>query len=87
MHTFDTTIYFTKEICIYSTKLDNQSSIYCCFKPFVDFEQLQQGSTIETICVTYPLFMKGGIFIQDKIAGRSKVFKTFVAVISIGFNL
>ena len=39
--TFNTVIYFTIAVCIYSTETDNQSSIYCCLQPFVNSEQLQ----------------------------------------------
>ena len=38
--TLNTVIYFTIAICIYSTEIDNQSSIYCCLQPFVNLEQL-----------------------------------------------
>ena len=39
---FYTVIYFTIAICIYSTEIDNQSSLYCCLQPFVNLEQLHQ---------------------------------------------
>ena len=38
---FNTVIYFTIAICIHSTEIDNQSSIYSCLQPFVNLEQLK----------------------------------------------
>ena len=38
--TLNTVIYFTIAICLYSTEIDNQSSIYCRLQPFVNLEQL-----------------------------------------------
>ena len=38
--TLNTVIDFTIAICIYSTEIGNQSSIYCCLQPFVNLGQL-----------------------------------------------
>ena len=37
IRTFNTVIYFAIAIRIYSTEIDNQSTIHCCLQPFVNF--------------------------------------------------